>query len=291
MGPDHTQHSPETETGYTGPAKKGASPDALEFANNSPMDSRNFVGIRAFVANKIVGKTDGRIGPEHVAALLTQAAVEARKTIDAIQLPPGHPADEWRLLKTDLLAAAALGEYYAARIRGTMHLEYAMKAGCEADYQLALKLLGESRAAWKTLAETTDTVYAPLNNPLRRQTKFQWGSLLKTLETMDAAIPEDCCICWDFTGLQENFDWPDFYCMMAPRWVMTQNGEHDECGTFFPAMARPVFEKEIVPCYKLFEKPERAVLRAHPGNHVFEVSTAIPFLDKALKPAPANGDK
>jgi hypothetical protein len=72
-----------------------------------------------------------------------------------------------------------------------MHLAYAVQAGSEADYQQAVKLLADSRAAWKTLAETTDPVYAPLNNPLRHQKNFQWAQLLPSLETMDAAVASD----------------------------------------------------------------------------------------------------
>ena len=85
----------------------------LEFAENKPMDSRNFVGIKEFVAGKIAHKADGRIGPEQVACLLSAAAAQTRQIAAGIQLSPGRPADEWRLLKTDVLAAAALGEYYA----------------------------------------------------------------------------------------------------------------------------------------------------------------------------------
>ena len=212
LGPDQQWFSPETETGYrvlqpvtnamnqvTYGVKNAARPlvanggprELADFGTIVPMDSRNFVGIDEFVTNKVAGKADGRIGPEHAATLLAAAAAETRKIIAGIQVPPGHPADAWRLLKTDLLAAAALGEYNAARIRGTMHLEYAMNAGSEADYQQALKQMAESRAAWKTLSETADSVYAPLHNPMRVQTNFRWGSLLNSLETMDALIPSN----------------------------------------------------------------------------------------------------
>ena len=186
QGPDHRDHSPETEIGY--PRRKAG---VLEFAENKPMDSRNFVGIKEFVANKIAHKADGRIGPEHVACLLSAAAAQTRKTAEGIQVPPGRAADEWRLLKTDVLAAAALGEYYAARIRGTMHLAYATQTGSAADHRQAVRLLAESRDAWARLADTTDPVYAPLNNPLRGQRDFKWRPLLKVLEQIDAGVASE----------------------------------------------------------------------------------------------------
>ena len=97
--------------------------------------------------------------------------------------------------------------------------------------------------------------------------------------------------CWRFPGYVENFDTPDFFCMIAPRWVMSQNGEKEylDCPAFLPAVARPAFEKAVLPCYRLFGCEERAVLRIHPDRHIFETSSAIPFLDKALRP-PTEGE-
>jgi hypothetical protein len=112
------------------------------------------------------------------------------------------------------------------------------------------------------------------------------GGLTTVATLIKATTPEaGGCPCWRFPGYVENFDTPDFFCMIAPRWVMSQNGEqeHLDCPAFLPAVARPAFEKAVVPCYKLFGREERAVLRVHPDRHVFENSSAIPFLDKALQ--------
>jgi predicted dienelactone hydrolase len=101
--------------------------------------------------------------------------------------------------------------------------------------------------------------------------------------TTVAALLIGGCPCWKFPGYVENFDTPDFFCMIAPRWVMTQNGEKDNCVAFLPKFARPAFEKEVLPCYRLFGHEERAVLLIHPGGHEFGSASAIPFLDQALQ--------
>ena len=69
-----------------------------------------------------------------------------------------------------------------------MHLAYAIQACSAADHQKAVKLLAESRDARARLANTTDPVYAPLDNPLRGQCNFKWRQLLKVLEQIDAAV-------------------------------------------------------------------------------------------------------
>lgn len=108
---------------------------------------------------------------------------------------------------------------------------------------------------------------------------------LTTVATLLKATAAGACPCWRFPGYVEHFDTPDFFCLIAPRWVMSQNGEqeHLDCPAFLPAAARPAYEKEVAPCYRLFGHEERAVLRVHPGRHVFEVSSALPFLREALR--------
>lgn len=111
---------------------------------------------------------------------------------------------------------------------------------------------------------------------------------LTTVATLLKATAAGACPCWRFPGYVENFDTPDFFCLIAPRWVMSQNGEqeHMDCPAFLPEAARPAFERDVLPCYRLFGLEERAVLRIHPGRHVFEVSSAMPFLDRALTHEP-----
>ncbi len=207
QGPDQRDWAPETETGCF--ANKGrdwngkdltaevaqigvSAPDrfsALTFGQHQPMDPSAFAQIRDYVNSKVKAEPEGRVGPAWIAAVLTQAAKAARSAVARVEAPSGHASEEWRLLKTDLLAACALGEFYSARILGTVHLTYAVQTGSAADYERALNYLALSRGCWKVLAETTDAVYAPLDNPLRHQPGFQWAQPLPALEQLDATAP------------------------------------------------------------------------------------------------------
>ena len=113
IGADHRDYSPETETGYTTndsvvgsrtPIPLGL----LQYAQDQTEDDRSFLPIDKFVTGKMDGLVDGRYGPFAVAARLRDASGEADKAIAAMPMLTGRAADEWRLLRTDLAAAARL---------------------------------------------------------------------------------------------------------------------------------------------------------------------------------------
>jgi hypothetical protein len=195
VGPDHRDYSPETETGYLDNAgsiigaRRPVAEGLLQYAKNTPEDDRSYVGIDEWVNHRIDDVADGRLGPFAVAEVLQDAAETAQKAIASVTGLDGQRAAEWRLLRTDLLSAAWLGRYHAARIQGLTYFEHAWLINDNAEYQKATQLLSESRDAWKALAETADTGYAPVNNPLRHQAKFEWKSQLALLEKTDAQAP------------------------------------------------------------------------------------------------------
>ena len=186
-GPDQRNMSPETQSAAFDTVKHAAI-TPLSFAENSPMDSRAFVGIDDFVTDKVAGKIDARISPVRVAAIFEKASTETQTLVASLDsVLAGNK--EWRILRTDLAGAGSLGAYYAARITGTMHLDYALKTGSQPDYDQAMEALAKSRAAWKQLADTADAIYTPIQNPLIGQKDFTWASETKRLEKLDATIP------------------------------------------------------------------------------------------------------
>lgn len=192
VGADQRDYSPETETGYLENARsivgrrRPVPEGVLQYALNTPEDDRSFVGIDAWVNERIDTMADGRLGPFAVAEVLQKAAESAQEIIARAPAMEGKRAAEWRLLKTDLEAAAWLGRYHAARILGLTYFEHAWKINDAAEYEKATQLLTQSREAWKALAQTVDSVYAPVNNPLRGQRQFEWKSLIEPLEKIDS---------------------------------------------------------------------------------------------------------
>lgn len=195
IGADHRDYSPETETGYTTNDSVVGSRtpiplSLLQYAQDQTEDDRSFLPIDKFVLGKMDGLVDGRYGPFAVAARLHDASGEADRAI--ADMPPltGRAADEWRLLHTDLAAAARLGDYHADRIEGLVWLDHGVRTNERGEIDQANVLLKRSRDAWAALAGLADPVYQPLNNPLRRQKAFSWGPALADLEKLDATTED-----------------------------------------------------------------------------------------------------
>jgi hypothetical protein len=187
VGPDQRDFSPETESGNFDTKKKRARQDLLQFAENKPEDERSFIGIDAYVTDKLTGKSDGRIGPFAVANLLHAAALDTQHLVASAPAPASkQQAREWRLLRADLLSTVSFAQYYVERIHGMTYLDFALRTESGADFKIAVDDLAHSRDAWRQLSEISDAIYKPLSNPLRGQRDFQWSSQLAPMEKLDA---------------------------------------------------------------------------------------------------------
>jgi hypothetical protein len=91
------------------------------------------------------------------------------------------------------------------------------------------------------------------------------------------------CMCWDFPGLQRRYEFSDIYCLISPRPLQCQNGRKERLPGGFPVeLAEPVMA-EITKAYRMAGRPEGAQLAIHPEGHIFDVASAVPFLDRVLK--------
>jgi hypothetical protein len=188
VGPDQRNTSPETQTGAFDP-EKDEPIDVLTYARNTPMDSRSFAGIDSFVQEKIGGSPDGRVGPACIADRLAAAAAAARRHVATLEGHVSQHPKEWQLLRTDILAACFLGEFHAARIAGTMHLDYALRTNNADEYAQARDFLSHSRLSWGQLTFACDSVYRPIDDPLLNQISSTWGSQIDRLAKLDATVP------------------------------------------------------------------------------------------------------
>jgi pimeloyl-ACP methyl ester carboxylesterase len=94
------------------------------------------------------------------------------------------------------------------------------------------------------------------------------------------------CMCWDFPGLQRRYEFSDIYSLIAPRPLQCQNGVQERLPGGFPVdLARPVME-DIKKAYRAAGAESAAQLAVHGEGHVFDVATAVTFLDEALRIKP-----
>ena len=91
------------------------------------------------------------------------------------------------------------------------------------------------------------------------------------------------CMCWDFPGFTENFDFCDIYSLIAPRSLLCQIGAKETApGGFPPALAYEAMAN-IQRAYAIESNGHRARLDVHPGGHIFVTADGCHFLDETLK--------
>ncbi len=90
------------------------------------------------------------------------------------------------------------------------------------------------------------------------------------------------CACYNFSGLEETFDFSDIFACVAPRVLVCELGEQERAPGGFPvAIGRQAIE-EIRAAYRIFNAESNVTLSVHPGPHVFSGKEFWPKLRAAL---------
>lgn len=93
------------------------------------------------------------------------------------------------------------------------------------------------------------------------------------------------CTCFNFPGLEENFDFADIFACVAPRQLVCELGEQERAPGGFPvSIGRPAMA-EILAAYKVFDTAGNVTLTVHPGPHVFSGKDFFPRATAVLGPA------
>ena len=113
-----------------------------------------------------------------------------------------------------------------------------------------------------SLGGETTMYVAAMDTRIKAACSSGW---LTTIENMKHGH----CPCWNFTGLEQNFDFADVFACVAPRPLVLEIGEKERAPGGFPVgVARSAFE-QIVPAYRVFDAEKNLVLDIHPAGHVF----------------------
>jgi hypothetical protein len=90
------------------------------------------------------------------------------------------------------------------------------------------------------------------------------------------------CTCYDFPGLEENFDFSDIYACIAPRILVCELGEQEKAPGGFPVAIGWQAMGEICVAYRVFNAESNVTLTVHPGPHVFDGRDFFPKLRAVL---------
>jgi hypothetical protein len=90
------------------------------------------------------------------------------------------------------------------------------------------------------------------------------------------------CPCFNFPGLEENFDFSDIFSCVAPRRLICELGERERAPGGFPVEIGRQALARIQTAYRVFGAETNVTLTVHPGPHVFNGRDFLPKLRETL---------
>ena len=90
------------------------------------------------------------------------------------------------------------------------------------------------------------------------------------------------CPCFNFPGLEENFDFSDIFACVAPRALVCELGERERAPGGFPVSIGRQALAEIRPAYRVFQAESNLTLTVHTAGHVFNGRDFWPHLEATL---------
>jgi hypothetical protein len=177
-----------------------------------------------------------------------------------------------------VVIAPDVGQHELQHTNWTLMGERTWDALRSIDYALTLPEVDPERLAVAGLSlggETTMYV-AALDERVKMACSSGW---LTSVQNM----LNGHCPCFNFPGLEENFDFSDIFSCIAPRQLVCELGEQERAPGGFPVAIGGRAFSEIQDAYRVFGAVSNAVLTVHPGPHVFSGQDFLPRLRAEFK--------
>jgi hypothetical protein len=124
-------------------------PRPRRFGTVSPLDPEVFSSVSDFVAETLAGEPSGRISPMEVAAFLERLAQEAADRARNLRSrSPVHTEVDVRRLAVDIAVQAALGRFFAGKLRAAAWFEAYATTGEPETHKRAVDAYRSARDAW-----------------------------------------------------------------------------------------------------------------------------------------------
>ena len=150
-----------------------------DFIDMPPMEGSGLLSIPEFIEGRATGRRTGT-DPLAVSAELEAHAAFALEYVAAMRRSDLIMGKELSELLYDIAALAHLGEYYAGKIRGAVHLHAFRTGGSPADKAAAVAALSAALEKWKAYATAATANYHP--QFLAKTRTVDWTALIRDVE-------------------------------------------------------------------------------------------------------------
>jgi hypothetical protein len=134
-------------------------PEPRRFGTVSPLDPEVFSSVVDHVAELRTGVGRGRLSPLDVAILIDGLAQEATNRLRAVEEKLSDPDAEARRWSIDVAILAAVGRFFAGKLRAGVGYELYAQIGQVASLGWALEAYRAARRAWLEAAALADEAY------------------------------------------------------------------------------------------------------------------------------------
>lgn len=135
-------------------------PTPKRFGTVGPLDPEIFVGAEESVREALDGRPSGRYSPLDVAGWLERLSDEAVEQLGRIEVEDPEPSDpEVRRLVIDVGIQAALGRFFAGKMRAAVLYELSGQTADRTALQRAAEAHRTARSAWATAVDRASGVY------------------------------------------------------------------------------------------------------------------------------------
>lgn len=157
-------------------------PIPRRFGTVAPLDPEVFSSIAEFVRELMAGEPTGRVSPLQVASCLDRFAEEAAARIDSVASGSArdHEARRWI---ADVRITAALGRFFAGKLRAGLYYELHSATGDREALGRAIEVYRAARAGWREAATIATGVYADdLTFGPEARLRGHWADRLPAIE-------------------------------------------------------------------------------------------------------------
>jgi sugar phosphate isomerase/epimerase len=163
-------------------------PVPRRFGTVSPLDPEVFSSVETYVAGLVADAWDGRVSPLDVATCLDRLAHDAIESLAVGAASLTSP--EGRRCTVDVRILAALGQFFAAKMRAAVGYEIYRLTGDAASLNLALRDHRAARAAWIEVAKQGHLYVPDLTFGPQPWIRGHWRDRLDPIEVDVRAMEE-----------------------------------------------------------------------------------------------------
>ena len=157
-------------------------PTPRRFGTVEPLDPEVFSGIDVFVRHLVAGEPDGRISPLQVADWLDGLADVASRRIAWVDINVARPDAKTRRLIVDVRILAALGRFFAGKLRSAVWYELHAETGDRGTLCEAIEYLSSARQAWVDASDRASVYIDDLTFGPEPRLRGHWTDRLPAID-------------------------------------------------------------------------------------------------------------